>query len=203
MRKIELLLLHFSIILCLCTHMFCLFFYGMQPYSIRKNVKEGKPFVFKRDEDYFCEIQRVRITDEYVYVQYGGKSIVKVYQHDGTYMGTIAVYDRRGSGGTDIYTDNEKAYIYHGNCLYEFSGIEFLHCYYNSDMNKKLQTVSTSRIPARDYSLRLGNLIKYENTPREFVFVKRGVLQRLAYPGILLPFELFMFLLWRAWFKYH
>ncbi len=201
--RFVMILLILSIVFCLCSHIYCLFIYGMQPFHISRNLKKGVPYIFQSDEDYYAEIRMLRVTDDYVYVLYGGKSIVKVYQHNGEYIGTIAVYDRRASGGTSLYTDHSRAYIDHGDCLYEFEGTEFIHCYTtdNGDRAEKLKEVRTVSIPAKDYSFRYGNVIKYENTPQEYAFIKRSFLHRIAYPGILLPAEVCIFLIWFLIYK--
>ena len=203
-QKAVLFLMIISAVFILLSHFYCLFFYGMQPSYIRKNVQKGIPYVFQKEEDYLGEIQKLRITDDYVYILYGGKSIVKAYQHDGTYIGTIAVYDKRATGGTSLYTDHKKAYIDHDDCLYEFEGIDFIHCYtYDTgEKSEKLKTVENSVIKAADYSFRFGNVIKYEGTPQEYVFIGRDLLHRLAYPGVLYFAEVGVVLIWVLIFKY-
>ena len=198
MKKLVKYLMVLSFLLCLCSHLYCVLIYGHQPASISKNVQKGVPYVFQSDEDYFGEIQRLRVTDDYVYVVFGGNALVKVYRHDGTYVGTIAVNDDHGSGGTWMNTDHTRAYIEHGGCLYEFDGIEFIHCYTteNDDLREKRESIELITIPANDYSFRFGNVIKYEHTPQEFVFIQRDFLHRIAYPGILLPAEVGIVLFW-------
>ena len=187
-----------SFLACLCSHVYCVLIYGHQPASVSQHVQKGAPYVFQSSEDYFGEIERVRVTDDYVYVLFGGKAIVKVYRHDGAYVGTIAVYDDKGQGGTWMNTDHSRAYIEHGGCLYEFEGIEFIHCYTseNGDLKEKMDNVRAIAIPANDYSLRFGNLIKYAHTAQEFVIIRRDLLHRIAYPGLLLPAEVCVVLLW-------
>ena len=199
------ILIGLSFLACLISHLYCVLIYGHQPNFISKNVQRGVPFVFYSNEDYYGEIQKLRITDDYVYVLLGGNAIVKVYQHDGTYIGTIAVYDDKGYGGTWMNTDHNRAYIEHGGCLYEFDGIDFIHCYTteNGDLREKMNSVRDIRIPATDYSIRFGNVIKYENTPQEYVFIQRGFLHRIAYPGVLLPAEVCIVLLWILISKIH
>ena len=54
------------IFIALFIHFYLLFFSGLQPLHIRKNVKKGIPYIFQSDEDYFAEIDRIRVTDDYV-----------------------------------------------------------------------------------------------------------------------------------------
>lgn len=197
-EKIVLFLMAISAVVVLLSHFYVLSLYCLQPLHIRKNVRKEVPYVFQKDEDYFSDIQELRVTDDYVYILYGGKSIVKVYRPDGTYIGTIAVYDKRATGGTSVYTDHKKAYIDHYDCLYEFEGINFIHCYThdNGDKPDKLKSVRLSVIRSPEYSLKFGNLIKYEGTPQEFVFINRDIFHRLANPKILLFMEFVIVLMW-------
>ena len=159
----------------------CLFFSGFQPLRIQRHVAKGIPYIFQKDEDYFAEIDKIRVTDDYVYALYSTKAIVKVYRHDGTYLGTIAIH-KEPSGGTQLYTDNKRAYIERDDCIYEFNGIEFIYCYTieNDDHEEKLKQIKKIAIPAKDYSFRFGNLIKYEGTPQEYVFIQRNCLYRIG-----------------------
>ena len=169
------------IFMVLFIHFYLLFFSGLQPLHIRKNVKKGIPYIFQSDEDYFAEIDRIRVTDDYVYALYSTKAIVKVYRHDGTYLGTIAIH-KKTSGGTQLYTDNKRAYIERDDCIYEFNGIEFIYCYTieNGDHEEKLKQIKKIAIPAKDYSFRFGNLIKYEGTPQEHVIINRDFLHKIS-----------------------
>ena len=110
-KRIAFVLMGISLLVLLCSHTYCVFFYSRQPAAVSKYVQKGVPYVFQSNEDYYGEIQKLRITDDYVYVLFGGKAIVKVYRHDGAYIGTIAVYDDTGYGGTWMNTDHHRAYI--------------------------------------------------------------------------------------------
>ena len=59
-----------------------------------------------------------------------------------------------------------------------------------------VQKIKNTLIPTSDYSFRFGNVIKYEHTPQEFVFIQRDFLHRIAYPGILPPAEVGIVVLW-------
>ena len=196
--KLTVFLMILSLILVLCSHFFCLFLYGRQPASIRSHIREETPYIFYSDEDYFANIQKVRITDDYVFVLYGGKSIIKVYQHDGSYIASIAIHQQK-SGDTQLYTDNKRMYIARDSYLYEFEGLEFIHCYSREQgdlTNELLAQIEKKKMLATEYSFSAGNLIKNAGSPSELVFYKRDLLHRIADPGFLLPAEVFVCLLW-------
>jgi hypothetical protein len=194
-KRIVLLML-FSFFLCLCSHIYCVFIYEHQPSSISKNVQKGVPYVFQSDEDYFGNI-KLSVTDDYVYILFGGKAIVKVFRHDGAYIGSIAIY-KGNTGAVQMKTDHDRAYIEHNGCLYEFDGIDFIRCYTKEkgDFLEKRDSIKNIVIPSGNYSCSFGNVIKYKNTPQEYVFLRRGLLHRIAYPGVLLPAEVAVVLLW-------
>ncbi len=187
-----------SIIFLIFSHTYITFWSGRTPEHIKTRVREGSPYIFESDEDYFGAFDKIRVTIDYVYILYEGGSIVKVYQHDGTYICTIAISATRGSGGTLMYTDSTKMYLQHANCFYEFEGTEFIRQtdVYQNDEVKEIKKHLKQTSSSGDYRLIWGNLYRQSTGSMPRLFIERDVLHRLIQPKILLPMEAILICMW-------
>ena len=106
-----------------------------QPYKIKKSISRGNVYQFIDDEDYWSEIVDFCVKDDYLYVLFGYKGLLKVYDINGNYIKSFAVLNE-GGGSCRLYMDPDYVYLldeYYN--YYLFKNTEFIRCEKNPGKN--------------------------------------------------------------------
>lgn len=81
-----------------------------QPYQLKKHVFEGELYEFENDREYCCELSDFCIKNHYLYLLYGDKGIIKVFNDDGVYEKSYAFYVSKGQ--SHLFVDDSKVFLF-------------------------------------------------------------------------------------------
>ena len=88
-----------------------LFLCNSQPRKLRNEVKEGTLFCFFTERQYWCELTDFCVKDGYVYVLFGTKGVLNIYDDNGQYIKSYAFLAQK-NGRSALYTDNDYVYLF-------------------------------------------------------------------------------------------
>lgn len=95
-------LLIFSIVLLLQS--------GMQPRKLENEVADGTLFCFYEDKQYWSDLTDFCVKDGYLYVLYGRRGVVKIYDDSGQYQKSYAFLKTKGA--STLAVDNDYVYLF-------------------------------------------------------------------------------------------
>ncbi len=89
----------------------------IQPFRYRMCVEQGTPFAFVRDEEYWGSLSDYCIREDYVYLLYGNKGILKIYNSEGKYLCSYAFLDKGPAchlnvRGTEVFLSDQGSDYY-------------------------------------------------------------------------------------------
>lgn len=82
---------------------------AQQPEAIRANVQEGTLYCFQDDQEYWCALSDFCVKDGYLYLLFGGKGVLKVYDTQGTYLMSYGF--RSFKGQPHLFVDDHAVYL--------------------------------------------------------------------------------------------
>ena len=112
-----------------------------QPPRLKKEVEEGKPYEFSREKEYWCALADICVKDQYLYLLFGEKGVLEIYDLDGNYIKSYAFY--RTKGQSQLHADDQYVYLRdQRRKLYLFSAGEFVR-FENTDYDTYCQKLTT------------------------------------------------------------
>ena len=87
-----------------------LFVSNTQPAYLRKNVAEGELYCFHKNSLYCTELSDYCVLGPYIYVLYGDKGILNIYDLEGSYQHSYAFYKTKGE--STLRVDQTHVYLF-------------------------------------------------------------------------------------------
>ena len=97
----------------------------IQPIKYRVKVDLENPFAFVRDEEYWASISDYCVKDNYIYLLYGTKGILKIYNSEGDYIRSFAFLERGSACHLNV-RENEVYLNDQDTNYYVFADAEFI-----------------------------------------------------------------------------
>lgn len=113
-----------------------------QPYKLRNEVEDGTLFCFYADRHYWSRLTDFCVKDSYLYVLFGDRGVLKIYDDSGKYIKSYAFLKTKGA--SSLYVDNDYVYLFDQRLnYYVFSSGEFIDFSRYSDYEAYLQKKAT------------------------------------------------------------
>ncbi len=162
---------------------------NMVPMQFWGKADYGEPYRFAANQEYWAPITNYAVTRDHIYVLFDGKSILKCYTKDGTYLHSF--YFKQGNNGSAHlrFANNRLFLTDRENNLYELNGAEIVSYYAFEDRAVWEQEIEISYADwgikgfgenIDDYSLRFGSLWKTEDDSDEVCLIQRPLWAILA-----------------------
>ena len=112
-----------------------------QPRKLRNEVADGTLYCFYNDRQYWSRLTDFCVKDSYLYVLFGDRGVLKIYDDSGQYIKSYAFLKTKGA--SSLYIDNDYVYLYDQQLnYYVFSRGEFVDFVRYSDYGVYLQKMS-------------------------------------------------------------
>ncbi len=171
----------------------------VQPRKIKKDVKLGALYSYSDNIEYWTQLTDFCIKGNDLYVLYGDKGILKIYDSNGKYKESYAFYKAKGE--SSLRVDDEYVYLIDQmHNLYVFSSNECVDFVKYSDYDTYLQKETTfksqeeQKTDAARYYVKWASIYKEQPDGRSVCIIHRPICM-VFFQGIV-PFVLI--LLWIA-----
>lgn len=81
-----------------------------QPSKLRNEVADGTLFSFYADKQYWSRLTDFCVKDGYLYVLFGDRGVLKIYDDSGQYIKSYAFVKTKGE--SSLHVDNEYVYLF-------------------------------------------------------------------------------------------
>lgn len=174
-----------------------------QPSRLKKEVAQGKLYSFSREREYWCELTDFCVKDQCLYVLFGNKGVLEIYDLGGNYIKSYAFY--RTKGESQLYTDDQYVYLRDQQFkLYLFSAGDFIR-FENIEYSTYLQELAAfypkeeqRKTDGAEYYVKLASIYRMNANGSSDRIVHRPFF--LAFFQGLTPFVIGWILLAGCWF---
>ena len=190
--KIERIIFFVFMVLMLCV--FLLIYSDSQPTELRNKVEKGKLYCFINDKQYWSELTDYCVKENYLYMLFGDKGVIKVYNSDGVYQKSYAFWKTKGA--SSLHIDNKYVYLIdQGHNYYVFSSGEFVDFVKYNDYGTYLQKMATftsaedqKKTDSAQYYLKYASVYR-KNADNSSIQVIHRPLSLMFFQGII-PFAI-------------
>lgn len=114
----------------------------LQPRKLENEVTDGTLFHFYEDKQYLSELTDFCVKDGCLYVLYGGRGVVKIYDNSGQYKESYAFLKSKGESSLSV--DEDCVYLFDQKYnYYVFSSGKYTSFVKYSDYHSYLQKKAT------------------------------------------------------------